>query len=102
MPEQFKFGGEIVWRPNKDYLENARLTAFLKEHKLSDFNELMTHSLPSFSALVFTPPFKSDPAPDSVKDKAASFPSPLAARGRNLSFRFPEPQLAMGAHPKAL
>ena len=44
MPEQFEFGGEIVWRPNKDYLENARLTAFLKEHKLSDFDELMKRS----------------------------------------------------------
>ena len=44
MPEQFEFGGEIVWRPNEDYRENARLTAFLKEHKLSDFDELMKRS----------------------------------------------------------
>jgi acetyl-CoA synthetase len=44
MSDQFEFGGEIVWRPNEDYLENARLTAFMKQHKISSFEELMDKS----------------------------------------------------------
>jgi hypothetical protein len=41
MSEDFNFGGEIVWRPNEDYVKNARLTAFMQARGIVDFNELM-------------------------------------------------------------
>lgn len=44
MPDQFEFGGEIVWEPSKDYIENARLTAFMYQHKIKDYEELMHRS----------------------------------------------------------
>lgn len=44
MSEQFEFGGEIVWRPNEDYIENANLTAFMRQHNIADFTELMQRS----------------------------------------------------------
>jgi acetyl-CoA synthetase len=44
MPEQFTFGGEIVWRPTAEYIERAHLTAFMRTHKIQDFNELMSRS----------------------------------------------------------
>ncbi len=44
MSDKFDFGGEIVWRPNKDYIENARLTAFMQTHKIPSIEELMKRS----------------------------------------------------------
>ncbi|RPI96046.1 MAG: AMP-dependent synthetase, partial [Chloroflexi bacterium] len=44
MPEQFTFGGDIVWRPTAEYIERAHLTAFMREHGIRDFNELMSRS----------------------------------------------------------
>jgi acetyl-CoA synthetase len=44
MPEQFTFGGDIVWRPTAEYIERAHLTAFMREHGIQDFNELMSRS----------------------------------------------------------
>lgn len=44
MTEQFTFGGEIVWRPTAEYSERAHLTAFMREHGIQDFKELMSHS----------------------------------------------------------
>ncbi len=38
------FSGPIVWKPNSDYIENARLTEFMRQHKLHDFSELMQRS----------------------------------------------------------
>lgn len=38
------FSGPIVWKPNSDYIENARLTDFMRQHKLRDFSELMQKS----------------------------------------------------------
>ncbi len=40
----FEFGGQVVWRPSPDYVEGAHLTAFMRRHKLSDFNELLQRS----------------------------------------------------------
>ncbi|MDH5607427.1 MAG: AMP-binding protein, partial [Anaerolineae bacterium] len=42
--DEFKFGGEIVWQPSPDYLENARLTEFMKIHHIRDFDDLMQRS----------------------------------------------------------
>ncbi|MBL8063322.1 MAG: AMP-binding protein [Anaerolineales bacterium] len=44
MTEQFTFGGEIVWRPNPEGIEHANLTAFMRQHEVADFNELMKRS----------------------------------------------------------
>ncbi|MFW9965654.1 MAG: AMP-binding protein [Candidatus Thorarchaeota archaeon] len=44
MDETFEFGGEIVWRPTSDYVENARLTKFMRQHGIGDFVELMKRS----------------------------------------------------------
>lgn len=38
------FSGPIVWKPNSDYIENARLTEFMRQHKLKDFGQLMQRS----------------------------------------------------------
>ena len=44
MPELFDFGGEIVWRPTPEHIERAHLTAFMRQHGLADFDELMRRS----------------------------------------------------------
>ena len=38
------FGGEIVWRPTPDYIEQAHLTHFMHLHHIQNFNELMHKS----------------------------------------------------------
>jgi acetyl-CoA synthetase len=45
MSEGFEFGGEIVWRPTPDYLENANLTRFMYQQGIKDFDELMQRSI---------------------------------------------------------
>ena len=44
MPELFDFGGEIVWRPTPEHIERAHLTAFMRQHGIADFDELMRRS----------------------------------------------------------
>jgi len=44
MTEQFTFGGEIVWRPGPQHIENANLTAFMRAYGLKDFEALMEKS----------------------------------------------------------
>jgi acetyl-CoA synthetase len=44
MANPFDFGGEIVWRPTPDYIENANLTRFMREYAVADFGELMQRS----------------------------------------------------------
>jgi acetyl-CoA synthetase len=44
MTEQFTFGGDIVWRPTADYIQRAHLTAFMRQHGIKDFEELMSRS----------------------------------------------------------
>ena len=44
MTEHFTFGGDIVWRPTADYIERAHLTAFMQQHGIEDFDELMSRS----------------------------------------------------------
>ena len=52
MPDQFdtstslsaSFGGEIVWRPTPEYIQRAHLTAFMRQHGIKDFDELMGRS----------------------------------------------------------
>lgn len=44
MSDPFDFGGPIVWRPTPEYIENSHLTAFMRQHGLGDFSELLRHS----------------------------------------------------------
>ncbi|HEY2980689.1 MAG TPA: AMP-binding protein [Anaerolineales bacterium] len=44
MTEQFTFGGEIVWRPTKEYIERAHLTTFMRRHDIPGFDALMRRS----------------------------------------------------------
>ncbi len=41
---KFKFGGEIVWTPTKDYLETSHLNAFMNQHNIASFQQLMERS----------------------------------------------------------
>jgi len=55
MKEQFDFGGEVVWKPSQEYLDQARLTEFMRLNKISDFSELMkrsTEDVPWFTGAV--------------------------------------------------
>src|SRR3954465_9955465 len=45
MSGQFEFGGEIAWRPTRDYVENSRLVAFMTRHGLRDYEELLHRSV---------------------------------------------------------
>jgi acetyl-CoA synthetase len=44
MADQFVFGGEIVWQPTPDYVEQAHLTRFMRLHNIAGFDELMRRS----------------------------------------------------------
>ncbi len=44
MPDQFDFGGDIVWRPTREHIERAHLTAFMRQHGIESFDALMTRS----------------------------------------------------------
>lgn len=44
MTQSHDLGGPIVWRPTPDYLENARLTAFMHQYGIRDFADLMARS----------------------------------------------------------
>ncbi len=38
------FSDPVVWQPNQDYIENARLTEFMRLHGMADYAELMQRS----------------------------------------------------------
>jgi acetyl-CoA synthetase len=40
----FEFGGEIAWRPTREYIDRSRLVAFMRRHGLRDYAELMQRS----------------------------------------------------------
>jgi acetyl-CoA synthetase len=44
LKEGFDFGGEIVWHPTDEYVQPARLTTFMRQHGIKDFEELMARS----------------------------------------------------------
>ena len=44
MANQFRFGGDIVWKPTPAYIERAHLTHFMSHHKLTGFEDLMQRS----------------------------------------------------------
>src|SRR5215203_4801271 len=44
MSGDFTFGGEIAWRPTRDYIENSRLREFILRHKLDDYDDLLRRS----------------------------------------------------------
>ena len=44
MGGEFEFGGEIAWRPTRDYVENSRLQEFIARHGLTDYQDLLRRS----------------------------------------------------------
>jgi acetyl-CoA synthetase len=40
----FEFGGEIAWRPTRDYIDRSRLKAFIDRHGLHDYQDLLERS----------------------------------------------------------
>ena len=44
MKESFEFGGEIVWRPTDEHIQQANLTKFMHAHDIGSFEELMLKS----------------------------------------------------------
>ena len=44
MSNTFDFGGEIVWRPSWDDIDGSNLQAFMKEHDIASFDDLMRRS----------------------------------------------------------
>jgi acetyl-CoA synthetase len=44
MSDQFEFGGEIVWRPTQEIVDQANLTGFMKRNHIRDYSELMQRS----------------------------------------------------------
>jgi acetyl-CoA synthetase len=45
MSERFDFGGEFVWYPTPDYVNEAHLTRFMTLHNIKSFRELMEWSI---------------------------------------------------------
>ena len=44
MSDNFSFGGDVVWKPDKSYISESNLTLFMKLHGISSFQELMKKS----------------------------------------------------------
>src|SRR3954469_1508326 len=42
--DQFEFGGEIAWRPSREYVERSRLTQFMHRYGLPDYQALLDRS----------------------------------------------------------
>ncbi len=45
MSDSFDFGGEIIWRPTQETVEQANLTTFMRQHGIQNFDELMDRSI---------------------------------------------------------
>ncbi len=44
MKETFEFGGEIVWRPTSEHIDQSNLMRFMKQHNIDTFDDLMKRS----------------------------------------------------------
>jgi acetyl-CoA synthetase len=44
MSDKFEFGGDIVWKPTSEYLDQAHLTVFMRQNKISSFQTLLERS----------------------------------------------------------
>jgi acetyl-CoA synthetase len=43
--DPFEFGGEIAWRPTREYIDNSRLKAFMDRHRLASYDDLLRRSI---------------------------------------------------------
>ncbi len=43
--DHFEFGGEIAWRPSAEYRDQSRLAAFITQHGLADYPDLLRRSV---------------------------------------------------------
>ncbi len=44
MPDEFTFGGDVVWQPTDDYIRRSNLKTFINTHKINSFEEFMYRS----------------------------------------------------------
>jgi acetyl-CoA synthetase len=44
MADEFAFGGDIAWRPTREYRERSRLAAFMARHGIASYNDLLRRS----------------------------------------------------------
>ncbi len=42
--DNFSFSGEFIWRPTANYIDQAHLTHFMRQHNIADFDALMQRS----------------------------------------------------------
>ena len=42
--DTFPFGQKIAWKPNKKWIAESNLSAFIKDHNLKDYDELIERS----------------------------------------------------------
>jgi len=45
----FPFGQKIVWKPNKKWINESNLFAFIRDHNLSDYDELLERSTSDYA-----------------------------------------------------
>ena len=43
--DSFEFGGAVAWRPTREYIERSRLTAFMRQHGVPTYDELLRRSI---------------------------------------------------------
>ena len=42
--QSFEFGGAVAWRPSPEYIEQSRLTAFMRRHGIMSYPDLLRRS----------------------------------------------------------
>ena len=47
--DTFPFGQKIAWKPNKKWIAESNLSAFIKDHNLRDYDELMERSTSDYA-----------------------------------------------------
>jgi acetyl-CoA synthetase len=45
----FPFGQDIAWRPNKKWIDESNLSAFIKAHNLKDYDDLLDRSISDYA-----------------------------------------------------
>ena len=45
----FPFGQKIAWNPNKKWIDESNLSAFIRDHKLKDYDELLARSTSDYA-----------------------------------------------------
>jgi len=49
MKETFPFGQKIAWKPNQKWIDESNLSAFIKDHNLKDYDDLLRRSTSDYA-----------------------------------------------------